>query len=94
MSQIDDNIKHYVTPNATNKHAIVELTHTPEEFNKTDEGSNKMYKLGLAEIKDNNDLQNKRICLIDKNFKTKKCPNSWNNATSTTYGYNVCCKNT
>jgi len=93
IEPIDNSIKHYITSNKLDKQVNVEFTSKSNEYEKVMDSSN-MYKLNLAEIKQNQDLQNKRVCLIDKNLKTKKCPNGWDFSVSSTYGYNVCCKKT
>ena len=47
-----------------------------------------------TKIKSSSDLENKRICLIDVNYSTKKCPSGWNYDSSLTNGENICCKTT
>ena len=38
-------------------------------------------------------LENKNVCLIDKN-NPARCPSGWDKTATTGYGYNICCKNT
>ena len=38
-------------------------------------------------------LENKNVCLIDKNTPAR-CPSGWDTTATTSYGYNICCKNT
>ena len=45
-------------------------------------------------ISDNSDLEKKRICLIDVNYNSKKCPSGWNYDSTLTNGENICCKTT
>ena len=47
-----------------------------------------------VKINSNSELENKRICLLDVNYNTKKCPNGWNHTSSLNNGENICCKTT
>jgi len=83
------NTKHYISQNESgnNKLSLTEsLTEGTANFNKS--GNN--YTLNLVEA---TDMENKNICLIDKNTPPR-CPSGWDTTAKTGYGYNICCKNT
>jgi hypothetical protein len=57
------------------------------------EKSGDNYKLNLVPADSMESLENKNVCLIDKNTPAR-CPSGWDTTAETSYGYNICCKNT
>ena len=84
-------LKYYISQTETGSDLIHDtLTEGTANFEKILNTDN--YKLNLVEAKTLSDLENKNVCLIDKN--NNKCPSGWDKTATTGYGYNICCKNT
>jgi len=62
-------------------------------FEKNPDADTNTYKLNYFIADSMTSLENKNVCLIDKNTPAR-CPSGWNKTATTSYGYNICCKNT